>query len=195
MNAGEGIPEKGVEDIRLMLRVKNGDDAAFEELVAKHRDRTVNLIFHIVGNAEEAEDLAQEAFLRVYKARDRYEPVAQFTTWLYRISYNLALSQRRKAARRPESLSESAVSPQPTPETELTSRETVRAVWDALHKLPENQRTALVLTRMEECSYEEAAKVMDTTSAAIRSLVSRARETLRHQLRRTIETTPSRGDE
>jgi len=180
-------PGKRMDDRELMLRVKAGDHAAFESLVEGHRDRTVNFLYRMVGDADEAEDLAQEAFLRVYKARRRYEPMAQFSTWLYRISYNLALSHyRQKGRRRFEALGE-APATNPGPEAHLASQETVRHVWEALDALPPKQRMALVLTRFEDCSYERAAEVMKTTKAAIRSLVARARETLRHRLRAVIE--------
>ena len=176
-----------MDDRELMLRVKAGDGAAFDGLVERHRDRTVSLLYRMVGNAEEAEDLAQEAFLRVYRARKTYQPTAQFSTWLYRIAYNLALSHyRRKGRRRFEPLPEVA-SANPGPDMRLASEETVRRVWEALDTLPPNQRMALVLTRFEDCSYERAAEVMNTTTAAIRSLVARGRETLRYRLRLVLE--------
>jgi RNA polymerase sigma-70 factor (ECF subfamily) len=176
-----------MEDRELMLRVRAGDDAAFECLVVRYQDRLVNFLYRVVGDAEEAEDLAQEAFLRAYRARKRYEPVAQFSTWLYRIAHNLALSYHRRRARHRLGLLAELPAANPSPDVRLISQETVRRLWDALDALPANQRTALVLTRFEECSYARAARIMNTTTAAVRSLVARARETVRRRLRTIME--------
>ena len=182
-----------MDDQQLMLRVKAGDGEAFDELVVRHRDRVVNFLYRMVGNADEAEDLAQEAFFRAYKARARYEPVAQFTTWLFRIACNLAISHYRKRGRRRMEMLPDLPSAQATPDATVISNETTRRVWEAMGQLTGNQRTALVLTRFEEHSYEQAAEIMNTTVAAIRSLVSRARDQLRGRLRNALGAAVTRG--
>jgi len=180
-----------MNDRELMLRVSAGDGAAFDLLVERYRDRTVNFLYRMTGNAEEAEDLAQEAFLRVYKARKKYQPVAEFSTWLYRIAYNLAVSHYRRRGQCQLGSLPDLPSANPGPDACLTSAEVMEQVWKALDALPPGQRTALVLTRLEGCSYARAAEVMNTTTAAIRSLVARARETLRLRLRNVIEIAPA----
>ncbi len=180
-----------MDDTEVMLRVSRGDRPAFELLVKSHQSRIVNLMYRLVGDAHDAEDLAQEVFMRVYRARDRYEPRAKFSTWLYRISYNVAANhlRSRRADRVPlEAISELAA---PRSSDDLETAERVQIVRKALRCLPDSQRAALILTKFEACSYEEAAGIMNTTKAAVRSLISRGKHALRHSLQGRLEVATS----
>ena len=175
-----------MDDKDLMVRVSRGDRCAFETLVRRHERRVVNYMYRLVGNAHDAEDLAQEVFLRVYRARERYEPRAQFTTWVYRIGHNLAANYHRsESVRRGVTALPGEVAAAPGADP-IVRDEQIVIVKAALDALPENQRSALVLTRFEGRSYDEAAEIMDTTKAAVRSLISRAKDALRGTLGRRL---------
>ncbi|MEO0531470.1 MAG: RNA polymerase sigma factor [Planctomycetota bacterium] len=187
-------------DVRLMLRVRDDDAAAFGELVARHQDRLVSVLTYQVGRRELAEELAQETFLRVYKARDRYEPGAKFTTWLFTIANNLALNAKRGLARkkevrlaanRPDETGVAA--PHPTAAsaampTRVADRTELRdAVQAAIATLSERQRTAVLLAKFEHMEYVEIGDVLGMTDKAVKSLLARAREKLRLALGPYIE--------
>jgi len=170
-----------VDDATLMARLRDGEPEAFDALVERHRNWTVNMLWKMVGNRDDAEELAQEAFLRVYRARGRYRPEAQFRTWLRRIATNLALNHRRK--KRPVRLADGEhASGNRRPDEVTAGAELVQHLWRALEALPARQRVALVLTRIEGGSYQEAAGAMNVSVEAVRSLIARARETLRARL-------------
>jgi RNA polymerase sigma-70 factor (ECF subfamily) len=184
-------------DVRLMLRAKGGDDGAFSQLVEKYQDRLVSVLFHLLGNQESAEDLAQEVFLRVYRNRAKYESRAKFSTWLFHIANNLASNWRRDGARRREAPlvgSESGplgVRPEEQllaeksalmPARVLDRTETQRLVRAALESLSERQKMAVLLHKFEQMSYSDIAAAMDLTPQAVKSLLSRARENLRSYL-------------
>jgi RNA polymerase sigma-70 factor (ECF subfamily) len=180
-------------DIRLMLRVRSDEAGAFEELVELFQHRLVAVMHHLVGNLEEAEDLAQEVFLRVYRARHKYRPRAKFSTWLFTIANNLALNSLRSRQRKPVvplNLRDSGpLGPRPVehlsrdrgkqPVQRLQQQELAALVQQALEGLNERQRMAVVLNKFEEMSYEEIAQVMKLTTKAVKSLLSRARSNLR----------------
>jgi RNA polymerase sigma-70 factor (ECF subfamily) len=183
-------------DIRLMLRVRGGDAAAFAELVELYQHRLVAVMHHLVGNADEAEDLAQEVFLRVYRTRDRYRPKAKFSTWLFTIANNLALNALRRRKRRPavpldtqdsgplgarpaEQLVADRAKP---PGQRLQQQELAEVVRAAIEGLNERQRVAVVLNKFEDMNYAEIAEVMGLTTKAVKSLLSRARCRLREAL-------------
>ena len=183
-------------DVQLMLRVREGDDEAFGRLVATHQNRLVRLLAHLSGDAEIAEDLAQEVFLRIYRARGRYEPTARFTTYMFRIAHNVALNSKRSKSRRkehvvPDSSSTSALnSPihramensDMMPARRLASGEVQEVVKDAVQRLPDRQRMALLLHKFEDMSYADIGMTMDLSTSAVKSLLSRARESLRQEL-------------
>lgn len=183
-----------------MLKVAGGDNAAFEELVVRYQDRLVGFFFHLVHDRTTAEDLAQEAFLRVFRSRERYEPTARFSTWLFRIAHNLASNQKRGAARRREiSLASSssehdlpvqgenlAEKSALMPTRQLDSSELREVVRIAIDELSERQRTAVVLHKFEEMSYEEIGDVMGLGPVAVKSLISRARGKLKEALERFV---------
>jgi len=175
-------------DIRLMLRVRRGDEPAFAELVEKFQHRLVGILQHMVGNHQEAEDLAQEVFLRVYRTRAHYSPKAKFSTWLFTIANNLALNAiRNRKRRRTQDIDaqESHLMPAnrgPAPTQHLAETELSGVIREALDTLSERQRMALVLNKFEEMSYEDIATVMGLTTKAVKSLLSRARDSLREKL-------------
>lgn len=180
-----------------MLRAKDGDDAAFSKLVTAYQDRLVNIFFHLVQSQEAAEDLAQEVFLRIYRARRGYVPTARFSTWLFRIANNLASNSRRDKGRRKEvtlSGSESGpLGPRPQerlvaeksalmPARQLDRREMQKIVQTALDTLNDRQRVAVLLHKYEDMSYEDIGDAMEMSAAAVKSLLSRARDNLRTAL-------------
>jgi len=183
-------------DIRLMLRVRDDEPGAFEELVERYQHRLVGVMHHLVGSAEEAEDLAQEVFLRVYRARKKYRPRAKFSTWLFTIANNLALNSLRSRQRKPvvplNVRDSGPLGPRPAehlvrarteqPVQSLQQQELAAIIRRALEGLNERQRVAVVLNKFEEMSYEEIAEVMGLTTKAVKSLLSRARSNLRDAL-------------
>jgi RNA polymerase sigma-70 factor (ECF subfamily) len=183
-------------DIRLMLRVRADEPGAFEELVARFQHRLVAVMHHLVGNLEEAEDLAQEVFLRVYRARQKYRPRSKFATWLFTIANNLALNSLRARQRKPAAqlrLSESGpLGPRPAeqmvrdpgsgPMQRIQREELAALIRQALDGLNERQRVAVVLNKFEDMNYAEIATVMNLTVKAVKSLLSRARMNLRDLL-------------
>ncbi len=185
-------------DIRLMLRVRDADDsAAFAELVELYQHRLVTVLHHLVNNKEEAEDLAQEAFLRVFRGRKKYHPRAKFSTWLYTIANRLALNVIRSRQRKPVvalNLRDSGpLGPRPAeqlvqdrghqPQHNLQLQEIKEQVRQALDTLNERQRVAVVLNKFEDMNYADIADVMGLTTKAVKSLLSRARENLRVALK------------
>ena len=183
-------------DVQLMLRVREGDDAAFGRLVATYQDRLVGLLTHLVGERDVAEDLAQEVFLRVHRARKGYQPTAKFSTWLFRIAQNLASNSRRGRRRRKEvsfagSAEVSESRPQEAlvaeksafmPNRQVARQELQGVVREALEELGERQKLAVLLHKFEGMSYADIAETMELTPQAVKSLLSRARESLRGKL-------------
>jgi len=182
-------------DTRLMLRVQVDDQSAFEQLVSSYQDRLVNLLFHQLGDQQTAEDVTQEVFLRVYKARHTYQPTARFSTWLFHIANNLASNSRRSKFRRREvdiPSSPSGKSPSPSdlapeksalmPARMLDRQEIQNVVQEAVQSLSERHRMAVLLHKFEEMSYADIAATMELSVPAVKSLLARAREALREKL-------------
>jgi RNA polymerase sigma-70 factor (ECF subfamily) len=183
-------------DIRIMLRVRDDEPGAFEEMVEQFQHRLVAVMHHLVGNAEEAEDLAQEVFLRVYRARKKYRPRSKFSTWLFTIANHLALNCLRARQRKPQialpALDSGPLGPRPAEQlvhdrgsgpTQRIQREELAAqIRLALEGLNERQRMAVVLNKFEDMNYAEIAEVMGLTTKAVKSLLSRARMNLRTAL-------------
>jgi len=184
-------------DVQRMLRVKEGDEGAFAELVAAYQDRIVGIFSHLLNDPSAAEDLAQDVFLRVYRARHRYQPSAKFGTWLFHIANNLAVNRRVSVARRREiSLAGSESGPlglRPEeqlatsksafmPGRQLDKSEMRALIQQALGMLNERQRMALLLNKFEHMSYADIATTMDMTEKAVKSLLMRARENLKGYL-------------
>ncbi|MGH9468839.1 MAG: RNA polymerase sigma factor [Terriglobia bacterium] len=178
-------------DLELMLRVKDGSAESFELLLKKYRLPLVGYLVRMVGDPTLAEDLAQEVFLRVYQARERYRPDARFTTWLYRIATNLALNSIRKRKSEPAGVTEGADEPpavvrvadkRPGIEEQLMLSDREQLIREAVQSLPENQRAAVILHKYQDVDYRHIAKVLHVSESAVKSLLFRAYENLRTQL-------------
>ncbi len=184
-------------DIRLMLRVREDDPAAFAELVELYQHRLVMVLNHLVGNLEEAEDLAQEVFLRVYRVRKKYHPSAKFSTWVFTIANNLALNSLRSRKRKPvmplDVRDSGPLGPRPAeqlvhdntnqPTERMQRQELTEIIQQALDSLNERQRMAVILNKFEDMNYADIGEVMGMTTKAVKSLLSRARENLRLALK------------
>ena len=182
-------------DVQLMLRVREEDEAAFAQLVATYQDRLIGLLTNLVGDRTTAEDVAQETFLRVYRARHGYEANAKFSTWLFSIAHNLASNARRTLGRRKETQLASAPDssgPQPGPQAQavpeksalmpsrlMAKAELMEKVQAAMETLNDRQRMALLLHKFEGMSYIDIGAAMEMTPQAVKSLLSRARDQLR----------------
>jgi len=190
------MPVQTDPDAALMLRAKRGDRAAFTELVEKYKQPVMNFIFRTLRDEAEAEDLAQNVFLQVYKSRARYKQTAKFSTWLFTIARNLCLNELRRRSRHPaESLEEAHAEHEDQPRQQFEDKkiilpadkllhgELAQKIEEALAELPENQRTAILLCRQDELSYEEIAEVLDCSLSATKSLIHRGRETLKEKLK------------
>ena len=180
-----------------MLQVRDGNAGAFEALVQKHQNRLVMVLEHLVGDRTQAEDLAQDVFLRVYRARERYVPTAKFSTWLYTITHNVASNAIRKSSRRKEvNLVTSPSGSMPVrpldtmakdksnlmPTRMADQKEMSNMILDAIQSLGPRQRMAMLLSKYEGMSYNEIAETMELTPQAVKSLLSRARGNLRDSL-------------
>jgi RNA polymerase sigma-70 factor (ECF subfamily) len=185
-----------------MLQVRDNDAQAFAELMLRYQNRLLSLLTHLVGDRDLAEDLTQEAFLRVYRARKRYVPGAKFSTWLFTIAGNIASNALRSKARRREvnlaprstsdtgaqSLEAAAVEASALmPTRQLDKAELCAAVQQAIGVLNERQRMAVLLAKFEHFSYADIAEVMDMSPQAIKSLLSRARCKLREAMQPYID--------
>jgi len=183
-------------DAQIMLRVKAGDQPAFDYLVAKYRRPMVSFMYRMAHNAAAAEDLAQEVFLRVYRSRASYEASAKFTTWLYRIATNLAVNYTRDTRHeRPEvtvSLDEPDEETGNTLEVPdgnlnaeqlLVRRERMLAIRRKVEALPEPQKLAVIMHKYQQMDYKQIAEVLKRSESATKSLLFRAYETLREQLK------------
>jgi RNA polymerase sigma-70 factor, ECF subfamily len=189
-------------DVRLMLEVRNDNAAAFEELVARYQGRLLTVLRHLVGNREQAEDLTQEVFLRVYRARKTYEPGAKFATWLFSIANHAASNSLRDKSRRHEVTLRAhdsgplgarpfdrtlQASSGQMPARQLDKAEMRDIVRMSVESLGERQRMAVLLSKFEGMSYAEIAEVMEISPQALKSLLSRARENLREVLQPYFE--------
>ncbi len=207
MDSGESL-EQQLEardpDVRLMLQVRDDVQGAFEVLVQRYQHRLVGVLLHMVGNLEEAEDLAQDVFLRIYKARKGYRPRAKFSTWLFTIAHNLALNHIRNQGRNPATAAggapassgmSTAVKPAElvpsrdgTASAQMRKVELSEVVRDALEELGEDQKMAVLLNKFEGMGYSEIAEIMGRSEPAIKSLLARARYNLRERLEPYLRT-------
>jgi RNA polymerase sigma-70 factor, ECF subfamily len=196
--SADGGPDSQT-DADIMLRVKAGDQSAFEYLVQKYRRPMVSFMYRMARNSAAAEDLAQEVFLRVYRSRENYEASAKFTTWLYRIATNLAVNHARDTRHeRPEvqvSLDEPDDDTGTTlelpdaslnAEQQMVRRERMLAIRRKVEALPEQQRLAVIMHKYQQMDYKQIADVLKKSESATKSLLFRAYETLRDQLKEFI---------
>jgi RNA polymerase sigma-70 factor, ECF subfamily len=191
--------QESPSDAEIMLRAKTGDQSAFDYLVQKYRRPMVSFMYRMARNAAVAEDLAQEVFLRVYRSRETYEASAKFTTWLYRIATNLAVNHARDTRHeRPEvqvSLDEPDEDTGTTievpdaslnAEQSMVRRERMLAIRKKVEALPEQQRLAVIMHKYQQMDYKQIAEVLKKSESATKSLLFRAYETLREQLKEFV---------
>ena len=196
--ASDGGPES-YTDAEVMLRVKAGDEAAFDYLVQKYRRPLVSFMYRMARNTAAAEDLAQEVFLRVYRSRQTYEASAKFTTWLYRIATNLAVNHARDTRQERPEVTVSLDEPDEetgttmdvadgtiTAEEALVRRERMLAIRSKVEALPERQRLAVIMHKYQQMDYKQIADVLKLSESATKSLLFRAYETLREQLKEFV---------
>jgi RNA polymerase sigma-70 factor (ECF subfamily) len=177
--------ESSEPEIAWMARIREGDMEAFRLLVETHQARVIGTISKMLGSDAESEDLAQQVFIRVWKSASRYQPTAKFTTWLFRITRNLVfneLRRKRHIVEHSEEIPEPAERVEKEPDRLLLEGELQKAIQEAINELPESQRMAIILRRYEDMSYEDIAKVMETTVPAVKSILFRARAELRDRL-------------
>ena len=196
------MPEIQDPDVELMLQVQQGDLVAFESLVDRYKQPIFNMIYRMLRDADEAEDIAQKVFIQVYKASDRYKPTAQFSTWVFTIARNLTLNEIRRRSRKPNMDSiDAAAEPEGDAipreykdargrdaSEDTMQRELVGRIDLGISELPENQRAAILLCKDGDMSYEEIAKVLGCSLSAVKSLLFRARETLKRRIKQYIQT-------
>lgn len=188
-----------ISDVSLMAKVALGDHAAFEELVTRHQYAVVGTVAKMLGNPSEAEDIAQQVFLRLWKSAPRYKPTAKFTTYLFTITRNLVFNETRRKSRRGEqSLDEQAEDwhqqfeeeEHNRPDEQVLQAELQQAVDQAIRCLPDKQRMAVVLRRYEKMPYEEIASVLGISVSAVKSQLFRARSSLRESLESFLGENP-----
>ncbi len=179
----------------LMARIAQGDDEAFEILVNHHQTSVLNLTYRFTGDRTHAKDLAQEVFIRVWRAAKTYKPEAKFTTWLYRITANLCFNELRSSRRKKwfsfhqsddqsgETIEDRLSDAAPSAEDLLLEKERSRQISEALQSLPDNQRMALILKRYDDLSYHEIAQVLGCSVSAVESLLVRAKRSLQEKLK------------
>ena len=185
-------------DLAWMRRVQSGDMDALKSLIDEHKNRVAAGVARMAGPGFDADEITHEVFVRVWKSAARYEPSARFTTWLFTIARNLVLNEIRYKTRHPtvsrDALSQDGGAMEDCapeaglrPDSALLANELEEAIDRALQSLPENQRTAVVMRRYEELSYEEIAGVLEVSVSSVKSLLFRARTTLRESLRQYLE--------
>ena len=195
---GEGIQIQLSDEV-LMSRFQQGDETYFRALFERYSARLVNFAYKFLRSREEAEEIAQETLLRVYREKRSFDPSRAFRPWLYSIALRLAYNKLRYLKRHPkESLDAVSLSgdesaadriadhSQLRPDQILEKQAEREKVWSALVSLPESQRSAIILSRFEELSYEEIASVLDVSVSSVKSLIFRAKESLINCLRATL---------
>ncbi len=188
-------------DAALMLRVKGGDVEAFESLVEKYKQPVVNVMYRMIHDLDEAEDLAQNVFIRVFQSADRYQASAKFSTWVFTIARRLCLNEIRRRGRHPaDSLESSQTEDESRPAKQFQDNQTFtppqaflhgeleRKIHEAMAELPEKQRLAISLCQENELSYEEIADVLECSLSATKSLIHRGRETLKQRLKPYLQS-------
>ncbi|MBP7950587.1 MAG: sigma-70 family RNA polymerase sigma factor [Verrucomicrobiales bacterium] len=192
-NVADAVNQRSLS---LMSRVKTGDETAFAELVTLHQQAAVGAAFRMLGSLEDAHDVAQQVFVRIWRSAPRYEPTAKFTTWMFTILRNLVFNeQRRRSRQHLQSIEaqgeafghevEDATTPQP--DAGVSQRELEEAVDRAIQTLPENQRLAVSLRRGEDLPYEQIAEIMEISLSAVKSLLFRARNELKEKLKNFLD--------
>lgn len=175
------------DDLNLLRIFKNGDKSAFESIILNYQDRIYNLCLYMLGNRHDAEDAAQDTFLKAYRGLNDFKPNASLYTWLYRIAVNTCIDYKRKPLfdslfRRSDTGEEVVIehpSDSPSPEKDYESKQIQNALQEALRKLSPKLRAVIVLKEMEGLSYEEIADTLDISTGTVKSRISRARDELK----------------
>lgn len=174
----------GAADTELVSLVAKGSESAFKELLDRHQGAVYQLAYRFLGDPNEAEDIAQETFLRLYRAADRYQPRASLRTYLFRIAKNLCIDFLRK--KRPEPMEHIPETMDlDSPQDQLERAQSIQIILNSIEALPEHQRMAILLRHNSGLRYQEIADVMEVTVSAVESLLVRARKTLRQRLAST----------
>lgn len=179
-----------MQEVELIERLKAGEEAAFKELVLIHQDKVYNTALGVVQNAEDAEDVAQEVFIQVYRSIHQFKGESKLSTWLYRIATTRALDLlRSKKSKKRFGLLQRLFGDDNEPVYDvpdfnhpgviLDRKENAAKLWKAVKQLPENQKAAFVLHKLEDLSYQQVSEVLNTTVPAIESLMHRAKQNLR----------------
>ena len=194
----DSAPDAAAQDLRWMECIKTGDETAFRELIEAHQHRIIGTIVKMIGDESEAEDIAQQVFICVWKSAPRWQPTAKVTTWLYKITRNLVFNETRRRKRhpiqsldatleagdRPQQFADPGVKPA---DTTMLDAEMQAAIQAAIDELPEVQRLAVILRRYDDVPYEEIGEILDLSVPAVKSVLFRARTDLREKLRRYLE--------
>lgn len=169
-------------DAALMQQVASGDSSACRLLASRHLDHSYRMAYRITGNASHADDIAQEAFLRLWKAAPKWQPKAQIKTWLHRVIYNLSIDRLRQENRYSDAEMEDIMDTAPDPWQAREKQQLKDRIASELQKLPPRQRAAITLVHFEECGNIEAADIMKISVDALESLLARGRQKLRELL-------------
>lgn len=192
----EGVSDNDV-NVALMLRVGTGDEKAFEELIERHQNAVIGTVAKMLGNSSDAEDIAQQVFIRLWKSAPRYQPTAKFTTFLFTIARNLVFNESRRRSRKKEySIDEreddfhlqTPDTQNVAPDQRVLHAELQKSVDQAIAALPEKQRLAVILRRYEGMPYDEIGRVLELSIPAVKSQLFRARNTLRDSLKNYLDS-------
>jgi len=175
-------------DLELIQQIRAGSDAGFEELMRRYKKPVLNFVYRLLGNATEADDVAQDAFVRAYQRLASYRPEEKFSTWLFTIARNAAIDRLRYRQRHPTAPLDAAPEPFAV-SNEVANRELGAQIAAAVQALPEDQRTALVLAEYHDMSYVEIAGIMRCSEKSVESRLYRAKQTLRQRLQ-SLGVTP-----
>ena len=185
------------QDVALMLSVADGDERAFEQLIERHQGAVIGTVAKMLRNSSDAEDIAQQVFIRLWKSAPRYKPKAKFTTFLFTITRNLVFNESRRLSRTKQySMNEreddfhlqTPDSQTAAPDEDIQHRELQQAVDQAIAELPEKQRLAVILRRYENMPYEEIGSILKLSVSAVKSQLFRARHALRESLQQHLDT-------
>jgi RNA polymerase sigma-70 factor (ECF subfamily) len=176
-------------DSEIVRQIQSGDATAFDELMRRYKRPLINFVFRMLGNAEDADDVAQDVFIRVYQRLDTYQPETKFSTWLFALARHAAIDHLRWRARHPTGSMESApeIAASSGTAEEVGAREIGEQIAAAVAKLPEDQRTAIVLSEYHGMSYAEIAAVMRCSEKSVESRLYRAKQALRERLRPLLD--------
>lgn len=177
-------PAESDPSVALMLQLREGNEAAFDRLVERWQSPLINFFHRSLSSYEQCEDLAQMVFIRLYRAAPTYEPRAKFTTFMFQIARRLLINEFRRSQRKPlDSWDPADLQAISSDQDQILYSELEEAFEQALHKLPENQRTAILLLKQQELSYREIAEIMQANESAVKTWIFRARQFLKQELK------------